>query len=258
MAIHDFVAAKVRLEIKDLLADITPEKMKLGGRTLTKIVETYRDGTQDQNGLTEVNQALAKDMRDLVVVRYKQNVIARKQDPGSYRTKNPTGSGREEGRYSNNRLLDALESDTMATGDANGISFVDRDLLDSQARQWRRLQFGAGGNPGGIPERKYRIRFGKSIGETVHFGDPPRGQFNIPQSGRGGFFNERGQFYLIREDEDPDEITWISKKPTRGIGARRFLDAGFEALQLNFNKRYKAHFDRAAREAKAAARKKIR
>lgn len=248
-------AERIQIQLREWFTEATQREMQLAGKTFVSIVESYRDLAKNRSTLADLNEQIAARMRKAVVDAYLTNVAA-----------GAVPSYRKDDRYADGKLLTALQSDTMAIGTADGIEFIDDDLLDASARQWKRLQYGAGGNPGGLPQRTYRVRFGKNQGFSIGLDGAVRRGFTIPSGGRHGggrrlkgYFNDLGQFYM----KNPDGGKWpkegiqvITQRPTRGIGARRFLDAGLQALQDNFNAVYKKHFEDAARQAKRRRKRK--
>lgn len=150
-------------------------------------------------------------------------------------------------RYANGALLRALQSDSMYRATSRGLYFIDTDVLDREARQWRRLNFGAGGGgPEGsmIPPKRFPVT---GLGLMIGIEPDPRPAFRIPrgmwisQSGKrvGASQDAVGQdaFYpgTLGEGLDPTDAKSYSRtyraggslgraKMTRGIAARNFMD----------------------------------
>lgn len=168
------------------------------------------------------NAALADDIQAAILDAYDENVAAKKHFP-SYRV-GETNSKGEPSRYSGGALRRALSKPSMVNSSANRVQFIDVGLLDREAKHWYRLNYGAGSAPGRAqPVYDWQLG-GQSLGQLT-LRDPPSGPFSIPHgiwsTGEGGLppgFYPRG----------PSNI------PTKGIGARRFLDAGFEKFSERF------------------------
>lgn len=152
----------------------------------------------------------------------------------------------------------------MAIGTSDGIAFINTAILDQKARQWARLNFGAGPAQGAerslatpIAPPNARIRFGSNQGISLKLHNPPRPNFRVPV----GYFDPEGRFFLAKKNNKWKKAPKDAKTvgggllrgavSERGIAPRRFLDAGLVALGENFGKEYKVHFQQVAEQVKA-------
>lgn len=215
------------------------------GLLLRSLANEYKSRVRDKSALQITNAGIATLMREAVTTAYDSNVLAVRSAP-SYRS----GDGN---RYSGGALGTALASPTMAVGDADGISFIDTKLLHTSARHYWRLNFGAAPGDGrnAQPQPRAQVRFGsgRSLG-SLRLDGRPSASFMVPEGGRqAGFFTKTGEFHIKRPPAD--DIAQIIRPPrqSKGIGARRFLDAGVVALATGFRPAYEAHFDKAEQQA---------
>lgn len=166
------------------------------------------------------------------------NAVAARKHVASYNNKSGT---RLPGA-----LRATLESPTMAIATPNGIEYLDHDLLNSQARHWKRLNFGAQGpfadGPGNVNVPvKYdkRILFyaGSKSGPRPGFALPP-GRFVSPETGkRVAYGPSEGSSY---SGTSPTVDRFFPGKGgrapslTRGIQGRHYIDAGFIVFARDF------------------------
>lgn len=183
-------------------------------------------------GRQKINGELAHLMQEAVVNAYNANVIALQRVP-SYRE--------GQGRFPL-ALGRALASEEFAKGTGSGISFINTDLLDSVARHWARLNYGAAPNAGGLDAPSFNVAFG-DVSFPLHLGGDPRPGFSVPNSpGKFGYFKNGGEFHISSK-------FGMTPRPSKtGIGARRFLDAGLGALAKRFGPVYTAYLTGVVRE----------
>jgi len=232
------------------LAASTVSSIDRGGANFRRLVELLGDENRDQEAIANVHKGIAQIMREATVSAYQENVLAHRAAP-SYRKGDPQ-------RDAGGALLRALRSQSMAVGDAEGISFVNMALLDSVARQWARLNFGAspgiGNTQGKFARPGARIRFGGGEGRTLRFAEGPGAPVVIPK----GFFNEKNQFFPSKGTGNkwPKNIRIVPEKKVSevGIGARRYLEAGLAALGNNYGAAFRTYFEEADRRAKDKAK----
>lgn len=140
-------------------------------------------------------------------------------------------------RYANGALLRALESPGQFLATPFGLYFINTDILDQEARHWRRLNFGAGsgGREGITPPRRFQVT---GLGLMIGLEPDRRPAFRIP---RGMWISQSGQrvsaganepgtdaFYPGRTYRAPGQLT--AAKMTRGIASRNFLDAPMQRI----------------------------
>lgn len=153
----------------------------------------------------------------------------------SYR-QNDTGVNK---RYAGGKLLEALQKPEHVVATSRGLRFLDTGILDTAARQWRRLNFGAGGVHGRAPVQ-FKVEWDGLVVASIGAEPDPRPGFTIP---KGYWFNGQGErvgaspdggdsFYPVGSAEMP---TGRRGRPspmrqTRGIVATNFLDAGIRTI----------------------------
>lgn len=149
------------------------------------------------------------------------------------------------------KLFKAITSPNMYRASYDGIDFINTAWLDGQAKQWYRLQFGAGpgvGAGGGRPRRRgvatRVVFFGQDTGMRLKLNQGPSANFYIPP---GYFIGDNGQpvarsktisrqpFMLLNKAQRgnlktaPKEI-WRGGMSLHGIAAQRYLDSGVEVI----------------------------
>ncbi len=184
--------------------------------------------------LAQVHSQVAEGMQAATVLAYKA-AHARGRNNSPYRLSTRDAGG---------RMLAALENPLFVRGTYDGIGFVNVTLLDAEARQWHRLNFGARGSRGGgaltgmhtatwdglvigafgfsdeSPSAGFSLPKGIWIsegGERVPAGGGSADQF-YPQSQRGLL---KGRGILGRP---------AARRRTAGIKAWNFFDAGVKEL----------------------------
>lgn len=168
--------------------------------------------------------------------------------PGDPYRANASGKMR---RDAGGKLRSALASPNMYLAGPDGIAFVNEDWLDSRARQWYRLNFGAGsrGAEGDRP-KSYRMKFlnqqtnlGVSLGAFQ-----PSAPFRMPagifldggepiarDKGRRGLDEFAPANYVKRNMPDiHGSIRYDRAGFTKGIEASNFLDRGVQTIAREF------------------------
>lgn len=161
--------------------------------------------------VAEAHHQVAQHMADATVDAY-QAARARGRNTPPYR---PPFLSRESERDANGRLLRALKSDLFFRGTNTGIGFINEKLLNDEAKQWHRLNFGAGA-AAGAPAQPVRVTWQGALLTTVGLRDGPSEPFSLPVGiwVEGGFY-PRGA---------------VPRFPTKGIKGEHFLDAGLKVL----------------------------
>lgn len=170
------------------------------------------------------------------------------------RFKRPSDSYRVgDQRYAGRALYRALagHDDAHVSAHARGFFFLDTGILDQEAKQWRRINFGAGGgSQGGIqaPQR-FEVEWAGLVVGALGLAPDPRPAFKIP---RGFWFaasGERvgadsaartGRFFYVGSPEMP---TGRHGRPsparrTAGIASSNFLDAGMRRIANDLPRAY--------------------
>lgn len=138
-------------------------------------------------------------------------------------------------RYAGGALLRAIQAPDFFQATANGLEFINVNRLDKEARQWRRLNFGAGGVAGAAPGRSQVIWAGLVVAQLGLAPDPRR-PFKIPK----GYWINGNDFYP--RGEAPKGSTKGARRQgsemTAGIVASNFLDAGVARIATEFPLEY--------------------
>ena len=208
--------------------------------------------------MADVNKRVAAGAQNAVVEAYQASPIGKQE---SYRG-NDTGKWR---RFSGNRMRNALSSPRFQDSDKDGIYFGNISFLDSQAKQWYRLNFGADGTnkskAGRSPGVGSMRFFGKAISKRVDLSDyPPSEAFFIPKGAvfSSDFMGSSGRvrgvprgahgtsaLYVLGAGgaslkrvtkNDPKPSVFRRRQMASGIRGGRFLEAGARYINENYGK----------------------
>lgn len=121
---------------------------------VAKVMDLYvgvlqRNYRNRRGRMKKINSVVAEDVRDKVLLSYATRV-GRDQGPSGYRA-NASGKWK---RYSGGKMEQGLEDPGFITAAYDGINFANMNVMDRHAKQWYRLNFGAG--PRGAAGGKYR------------------------------------------------------------------------------------------------------
>lgn len=210
-------------------------------------------------GLSDVHQLLAEDAQRAVIAAYKE---ARQASPRSGVAPYRVGS-----RYADGALLSALRSGAFAYGDRSGITFGNVALLNASAKQWKRLNFGAGaaGNSGlshaaNVGSGPFSAVFHDLEVAAIGLGGGVRPAFFLPK----GFWKPgpgwsqsgtRGAFIPHNNRTQGGGNPAIY--PTKGIRAEHWLDAGLAAIANGIGAAYIDYFGSLFDHASSQARSRL-
>jgi len=188
-------------------------------------------GRAGKSSLANAHRDVAAGMQQAVLASYAQRVTARKRIKEPYRV--------GQNRFSGGALRRALKSENMVSANHDGIAFVNKDILDAEARHWYRLNYGAGARGATNNAKSYRLKlFGSTISQISDPGGPS-GAFKMPRGIWGG--NESAKGAGFPAGFYPTGVSLVV--PTQGIAARRYLDAGLAYLAKNLGPRYEELLD---------------
>jgi hypothetical protein len=196
-----------------------------------------------QTKLLDVHSEIARDAQEATVEAYQTARASLGRNSPAYRPAS---------RYAGGRLEAALSASGFAVATGEGIMFGDVDLLDAAARQWARLNYGAGGDADGGGSRQFRV--GLSNLETAAMGidRPVRPPFMMPE----GFWrtsNQSSEAKASGGDEFyPTGIT-ADFTATKGIRAEHWMDAGVKVIAAEVGPAYLNVYKQCWREAKQGA-----
>lgn len=203
--------------------------------------------TAREKDLAKVHKKTALLARSAVLSAYEESGIGsgksyRQNDPGKLR------------RYSGGAMERAIKNKSFVVGDANGIAFIDKDMMDRTAKQWYRLNFGTlpkgSKNPavgsmkffgkassqraeltGFGPSRAFGLPDGPGIGFwSSTYAKTSKGPLSASHSGRGAFYVRfRGQKFI--GNRPPTSFKTLMSS---GIQGKRFLDAGARSINAEY------------------------
>jgi hypothetical protein len=223
---------------------VESEVLSFLGQTINgaKLVETF--AAEFTQAHRDVGNAALRSLID----GYTHRRFRRPQDP--YRA--------GDQRYAGGALLRALRREEHVNAFARGFDFLDTGILNSEAKQWRRLNFGAGsGSAGGIDvPQSFQMTWGDLV---VGLRPDPRPAFRIP---RGFWFDQggtrvgagadrSGRFYYVGSPELPASNETGNRRlgrpspgrVTRGIASANFLDAGIRRIANELPRAYNTLFN---------------
>jgi hypothetical protein len=181
------------------------------GQTLDIISRVYKKSLDQRwRQVLKVNQEVASLAIEAMLARYDE-----KHHAGEPYRANAPGKLK---RYAGGVLRNAIAQPSMAEATLNGITFLNTSLLDQYARQWARLNFGAGqAAGGGVANVRPSVKLVAAAleekgftGATADLGFKPRGGWVIPKgvwvtdpSGPGGMQTRFRGKIAIDEFENP-------------------------------------------------------
>lgn len=252
------------ISISDAVRKASAEATSRTARQVVTLLQAFElgIGVDDRQPIW---QMLADHGRDSVARSYVQT--RRRGGPVGYRT---TATNPANIRYAGGKLYAALRNPGFIRVEGDILRYGDTRILDREARQWRRLNFGALPNRGSGPGR-FQVRWSNLVVASLGLTDDPRPPFSIPAgAGRRGYWTPSGEFYPAGEGPaanrggstaddggSSDGNIWVRKRPTKGIVARNFLDAGLRRIAGEmgpaFRDMYVASFKNAESRARLTA-----
>jgi hypothetical protein len=220
-------------------------------RTVVTFGELLRQGASEVGPKLEAaNTELARGAQEATIAAYQAARDAGRHSP-AYRTsaRDPRNT-----RYAGGLLLGALASGGFATATDKGILFGNVPLLDGAARQWARLNFGAGAAAGaGSP--RFNVHWSNLVVASMGLEEAARPPFRIPR----GFWINREEFYPLGElpsgfSRGGGVVENQEPRMTRGIRAEHWLDAGVGYIAENLGETYRNVYKQIYREAAGAVR----
>lgn len=164
-------------------------EMEIFSEAMSSSMARNRDGRVTRIHTIAGQEAVKSTVRSYERRRRKVRKAADRAAPGSSFAARQPAFLRRSRRYANGVLGKALASNQMYDARWDGVSFINSTFLDRTARQWYRLNFGAGDRGRSTPRPgDYPIKF---FGESVYsmtlkpFG--PSGSFVLPAGAWFGF-----------------------------------------------------------------------
>lgn len=229
--------------LRDVVAAAATQLTGEAAEVMTTFATTLQKEYRNRRGrMTRMHQDIGLEAQQRVISAYSSRVNPRGTPP--YRA---TATGKYK-RYAGGKMLQALSDPQFFSASYNGISFINNAVLDRKAKQWYRLNFGAGaeGRSGQYKPKEYRIRFFDTAVGTISLKgyEPskpyaiPSGFFVSPQSGKtvraGG---SRGDIFVPLRSSSAKTVRRKLPGPvpkrhlykggmSRGFGGFHFFDPG--------------------------------
>jgi hypothetical protein len=235
-----------QVDILDQVAAALFTATSATAKTVAAFATGVRDGVPSLGTeIEKVNAQVAQVVRAAIVEAYEASLLG----TPAYRTEALRARNR---RYAGGILREVLSSESFVSYDSRGLYIGNTAELDSRARQWRRLNYGAGGRAGGGAE-DVELRWSNQL----FFLEEPgaaRPAFRIPA---GVWFGR--EFYPTSELQDRSRLAshvggrssraaagrgGVAQRPrmTRGIRGTHWLAAGLRAAAENLPQGYTQAF----------------
>lgn len=236
---------------------------------LSQARDIYTHVTEDEDGYRERMFRRLGELGQQAMVRSYDQLVTRREGPASashYR--------RGQGRLAGGILRQALSNGSFFTATADGLNFGDTNFLDAEAAHWHRINFGAGARGAGDAV-DFPVSFGASVGtlgleegpspgfalppgvwlgpngHVVRHGAAPRGAdqffpgFAWAKAGDGGGYTSAGSRYGLNGTIRRSKIRSqpAAMRPTQGIEAANFMNAGIAKIAQNIPDLYRAYVE---------------
>lgn len=229
-----------------------------------KVAETFQRGIAPGQR-KEMFDKIGSRAQKSVVKSYDQ-VVTRGANARGNRYPYRVGARQPNKRYAGGKLRAALNSPRFYEATADGLRFINVDYLNRTARHWARLNAGAGPRGQGS-RRRFTVTWSNLAVAAIGVDQAPRPGFYLPR----GYWWTRGagqvvsadpgrigqdEFYPMgigpaRKRTRPDSGAHRKpgpyvgpgagigkRRPSLGIKARNFLDAGAETIARELPKGY--------------------
>lgn len=145
--IQNNVKYAVSISGREIIASAIAKSDEGTAGTLRAVSKVYERGlrVRESRALT-LNKLVAQEAIAATVARYDNE--KRKRDRNTFASEAYRPGGGNKARYGGGQLRAALASPLMAQATKDGVIFLNQSLLDQQAKQWARLNFGAGAAAG--------------------------------------------------------------------------------------------------------------
>ncbi len=203
------------------------EGARRSAESLTKLARaariTERALTANQGALAEINEAVAAQVTAAVVAAYEARLHQRNPQYDRRTNRMPEGA-----------MLRALKEYT-AFGDAFAVHFINQLGFDSAAKQWARLNYGAGSRGHPTKEVFPLLLAGATVGPPLVDKGDTRPAFTMPV----GVFVDSGGKAIVNGYRGDGGALFPSKQSgirsvdhisTEGIEAQNFFNRGLEVL----------------------------
>lgn len=253
-SLNDRIIGQVSIDFVTAFTQAAATASSGVSKQLLELARIFEAGLA-RSELEAIHQDVAREAQVRVVKSYRGSVG--RGSPPPYRV---TGAWQ---RYAGGKLLSALSEPGFYRATADEIGFINVAHLNKRAKQWARLNFGAGARGQANRPQHYRVHWGNQLVAVIGLSENARPAFFMPA---GYFFDgtdvvgsdpsRRGKdaFYLpgngparpglTRRGADGGYTPGINgKRQTKGIKARNFFDPGVRYIAGEVPRRYKRLYD---------------
>ena len=238
---YDAVAKNVRrmigIDVAEMFIAAAKEANNRTSKQLIALGQAFEASLTDKSKTLAINERIGKAAQKAVVDSYLG--YRRSGGPSGYRSNQ--AAPRE--RYAGGVLQGALQDASFVETSATSIEMINVAVLNRRAKQWARLNFGAGALGAASPgSRHFPLRISNLVVASLGLEAAPRPSFLIP---RGYFLHEahnagrtgRDAFYLAGDGPTP-KARATEMMMTRGIRAEHFLDNGIAVIAERLGPEY--------------------
>lgn len=203
-------------------------------------------GRSDRGAFQDIHQRVGDLAQDSVLRAYDQLVTAR-EGPAS-RTHYRAGANRQAGGV----LRRALGNGNFFEATPDGLRWVNVAMLDTEARHWHRVNFGAAGRGEGSTAQ-FDVRYGNLVVGALGYSEGPSPPFAVPRgvwiNMEGGRVkagaNPRGADAFYPQGQRPPGIFGAPtrRRTSAGIEEKNFLDAGLARIAREFPRAYEQRYE---------------
>lgn len=222
------IGVLVSLSISSIIAGVNAGIITQVSDTLSRVAGGWSQNFLSKPGLLEMHQKIGKKAQDTMVDNYRGKFGQGKGEPLFDRANAP-GNFK---RYARGAMERALRDPRNVIAGVDGIGFIDSGVMYNQAKQWYRLNFGAGYKgkgplEGSIARKNFALTlFGDQVAQVSleNFKHAPN--FSMPPGVWFGKYFLPAEYYQKSKDSKArhkDFLTRLSEQPEeyrRGIAAR--------------------------------------
>lgn len=250
----------LHVDVRNMLIAAANASNSATSRELVALARAMERNAVSARRTREINERIARLAQDRVLRSYDQIRAKSGGAPSGYRA----GDRGKFKRYSGGVLRAALAQRNFYKADRNSLAIINVPTLNRRAKQWRRLNFGAGRLGQMSPEsRRYPLRISNLVVAELGLDEGPRPGFFIPT---GYFVGPEGApaspsigrlgqdaFYVAGRGPHRRAIT-VRRKATAGIRAEHFLENGVMTIAKELGPAYVRLATEVASEARGKGR----
>lgn len=231
------VRRMVGIDVSQMCIAAVKEMTDKTSKQLVALGRAFEANLTNNTKTQAINERVGKAAQQAVVNSYL--AYRRTGGPSGYRA----GDAGRNKRYAGGALKAALQDASFFEASPTSIQMIDVGVLNSRAKQWARLNFGAGAAGAASPgSRHFPLRISNLVVASLGLEAGPRPSFLIP---RGYFLGEshsaaragKDAFFLAGEGPTP-EARSTEMMMTRGIRAEHFLDNGIAVIAQRLGPEY--------------------